>query len=180
MRLLFAVAISVLLAACGQADALRELARTEITVDAPRAEVFDTAFDVKGLSREIPLVSNTGTDQLFELIVDEQTPGWDTMKPKSVPFAEKVKLTMRLEDRREAVMRYSVNDGAVRAGVRWQFEDVDGGGTKVSFDLLPLEGTRTEGLTINQLELRMLARQSLDKIERMAKDRGGKIESVNG
>jgi hypothetical protein len=180
MRRLFTVMASLLLAACGQADALRELAKTEITVEAPRAEVFDTAFDVKDLSRSIPLVSNTGTDQLFELIVDERTPGWDKMKPEFVPFAESIKLTMRLEDRREAVMRYSVNDGEVRAGVSWQFEDVEGGGTKVSFDLLPLEGTRTEGLTINQLELRMLARQSLDKIERMAKDRGGKVQSING
>ncbi|NJL18698.1 MAG: hypothetical protein HC938_17650 [Nitrospira sp.] len=39
------------------------------------------------------------------------------------------------------------------------------GATKVSFDLLPLEGERSEGLTLNQLELRAMARQSLDKIE---------------
>jgi uncharacterized protein YndB with AHSA1/START domain len=169
MRLLFAAPLFLALAACG---GMKELAKTEMTVNAPRAEVFDTAFDVEDLERSIPLVTNSGTDQLFELVVDEHSDGWEGMKPDAVPFATKVKLTMELEDRREATLRYSVNDGAVKTGVKWYFEDIAGGGTKVSFDLLPLEGDRTEGLTINQLELRMLARESLDKIERMAKDRG--------
>lgn len=176
MRMMAILAASLLLAGCGK---VAELAKTEITVNAPRAEVFDTAFDVKNLSRSIPLVSNSGTDQLFELIVDDTDPDWSTVKPSAVPFAERIKLTFRLEDRREASLRYSVNDGEVKTGVTWQFEDVAGGGTKVSFDLLPLEGSRTDGLTINQLELRGMAREALDKIERMAKDRG-EVTSVNG
>jgi uncharacterized protein YndB with AHSA1/START domain len=176
MRWMFVATAALVLSGCGQ---VAELAKTEIIVPAPRAEVFDTAFNVKDIGRGIPLVSNMGTDQLFELVIDENTPGWDKAKPSAVPFAKKIKVTFRLEDRRDAALRYSVNDGEVKTGVTWKFEDIDGGGTKVSFDLLPLEGTRTEGLTVNQLELRMLARESLDKIERMAKDRGGTV-SVNG
>lgn len=168
MRIFLSLIVGLALTACSQ---VRELAKTEMTVNAPRAEVFDTAFPVDDLKRSIPLVSNSGTDQLFELILDDRTPGWEQMKPDAVPFAKKIKVTMNLEDRREARLRYSINDGEVKTGVIWHFEDM-GGGTKVSFDLLPLEGTRTEGLTINQLELRMLARQSLDRIERMAKERG--------
>lgn len=169
MRKFIIIAAAMALAACGK---MSELAKTELTVNAPRAEVFDTAFPVEQLRRSIPLVTNSGTDQLFELVVDEHSPGWESMKPDAVPFAKKVKLTMELEDRREATLRFSVNDGAVKTGVSWRFEDIDGGGTKVSFDLMPLEGDRTEGLTINQLELRAMARQSLDRIERMARDRG--------
>ena len=169
MRLLFLAPLLLALSACG---GLKELAKTEMTVNAPRAEVFDTAFPVDDLKRSIPLVTNGGTDQLFELVVDETSPDWERMKPDAVPFAKKIKLTMELEDRREATLRFSVNDGEVKTGVKWMFEDLDGGGTKVSFDLMPLEGDRTEGLTINRPELRALARQSLDRIERMAKDRG--------
>lgn len=178
MRLLILAPLMLALGACSGMGGLKELAKTEISVNAPRDEVFDTAFDVAALARSMPLVSNTGTDQQFEMIVDEQTPGWDAMKPDAVPFAKKIKVTMTLEDRRHAKLRYSINDGEVKAGVTWHFEDVSGGGTKVSFDLMPLEGERTEGLTINRLELRMLARQSLDKIERMAKDRGP--ATING
>lgn len=168
MRFILSILIGLSLAACSQ---VRELAKTEMTVNAPRAEVFDTAFPVEDLKRSIPLVTNSGTDQLFELVLDDRTPGWERMKPEAIPFATKIKVTMSLEDRREAKLRYSINDGEVKTGVVWHFEDV-GGGTKVSFDLLPLEGTRTDGLTVNQLELRILARQSLDRIERMAKERG--------
>ena len=172
MRLIITALIALVLSGCG---AMKELAKTEITVNAPRAEVFDTAFDVDEIKRSIPLVSNMGTDQLFELIIDDQTPGWDAVKPDAVPFAKKIKLTFTLENRRNAALRYSVNDGEVKTGVTWHFEDMEGGGTKVSFDLLPLEGDRTEGLTLNQLELRALARQSLDKIESMARERGGEV-----
>ncbi len=175
MRLLLIAPIMLALAACG---AVKDLVKTEMTVNAPRAEVFDTAFPVDDLKRSIPLVTNSGTDQLFELIVDEQSAGWEGMKPDAVPFAEKIKVTMTLEDRREAKLRYSINDGEVKTGVIWHFEDIAGGGTKVSFDLMPLEGKRIEGLTINQLELRALARKSLDKIERMAKERGP--ATING
>ena len=178
MRLLILAPLMLALGACSGMDGLKELAKTEISVNAPRDEVFDTAFDVADLARSMPLVSNTGTDQQFEMIVDEQTPGWDAMRPDAVPFAKKIKVTMTLEDRRNAKLRYSINDGEVKTGVTWHFEDVSGGGTKVSFDLMPLEGDRTEGLTINRLELRMLARQSLDKIERMAKERGP--ATING
>ncbi|MBA4747159.1 MAG: SRPBCC family protein [Sphingopyxis sp.] len=178
MRLLFLTPLLLALGACGGMDSLKELAKTEISVNAPRDEVFDTAFNVDELAESLSLVSNTGTDQQFEMIVDEQTPGWEAMKPDAVPFARKIKVTMTLEDRRDAKLRYSINDGAVKTGVTWHFEDVPGGGTKVSFDLMPLEGDRTEGLTINRLELRQLARKSLDKIERMAKDRGP--ATING
>lgn len=164
--------IVMFLALCGCSEA-RELAKTEIVVHAPRAEVFDTAFNVDEIKRSIPLVSNSGTDQLFELTLDDRSPGWSSAKPKEVPFAKELKVKMTLEDRREAALRYSINGNDVKTGVIWRFEDMDGGRTKVSFDLLPLEGDRTEGLTLNQLELRMLARTSLDKIERMAKERGG-------
>lgn len=172
MRPMVLTPLLLALTACGGMSELKELAKTEISVNAPRDEVFDTAFDVEDISRSLPLVSNTGTDQQFEMIVDEQSPGWAKMKPDAVPFATKIKVTITLEDRRDAKLRYSINDGEVKTGVTWHFEDVSGGGTKVSFDLMPLEGNRTEGLTINQLELRMLARESLDKIERMAKERG--------
>jgi uncharacterized protein YndB with AHSA1/START domain len=169
MRMLFLAPLLLALTACG---AVKDLAKTELTVNAPRAEVFDTAFPVDQLKRSIPLVTNAGTDQLFELEVDSSSDDWEDVKPDAVPFAEKIKLTFTLEDRREARMRYSVNDGEVKTGVTWKFEDMPGGGTKVSFDIMPLEGKRTDGLTINQLELRALARESLDKIERMAKERG--------
>lgn len=175
MRLLILAPIMLALGACG---AVKELAKTELTVNAPRAEVFDTAFPVDQLKRSIPLVTNAGTDQLFELEVDSKSEDWDDVKPKAVPFAEKIKLTFNLEDRREARLRFSVNDGEVKTGVTWKFEDMPGGGTKVSFDLMPLEGSRTDGLTINQLELRAMARESLDRIERMAKERGE--VTVNG
>jgi uncharacterized protein YndB with AHSA1/START domain len=175
MRLVFLAVFMLALGGCG---AVKDLAKTELTVNAPRAEVFDTAFPVDQLKRSIPLVTNAGTDQLFELEVDSTSEDWDDVKPKEVPFAEKIKLTFNLEDRREARLRFSVNDGEVKTGVTWKFEDMPGGGTKVSFDLMPLEGTRTDGLTINQLELRKLARESLDKIERMAKERGP--ATING
>lgn len=178
MRLLILAPFLLALGACGEMNGLKELVRTEISVNAPRAEVFDTAFDVAELAESLPLVSNTGTDQQFEMIVDEQSPGWEAMKPDAVPFAKKVKISITLEDRRDAKLRFSINDGEVKSGVTWHFEDVPGGGTKVSFDLMPLEGDRTEGLTVNQLELRKLARQSLDKIERLAQERGP--ATING
>ncbi|NJS15605.1 MAG: SRPBCC family protein [Sphingopyxis sp.] len=172
MRLFLAALLTLLLGACGS---VKELAKTEITVNAPRAEVFDAAFDVEGLKRSVPLVSNTGTRQLFELVLDDQSPQWNSIKPAAVPFAKKLKIVIELENRRDAEIRWSINDGEVKTGVTWQFEDMTEGATKVSFDLLPLEGERSEGLTLNQLELRAMARQSLDKIEAMAEKRGGRV-----
>jgi uncharacterized protein YndB with AHSA1/START domain len=175
MRLLLAAVLTLVLGAC---SAVKDLAKTEITVNAPRAEVFDAAFVVDDIKRTIPLVSNTGTRQLFELVLDEKSPQWSSIKPKAVPFAKKLKIMITLADRRDAEIRWSINDGEVKTGVTWQFEDMGEGATKMSFDLLPLEGNRSDGLTLNQLELRAMARESLDKVEAMARKRGGGV--ING
>lgn len=171
MRLILAI-LCLALAGCGKVS---ELTKTEIIVHAPRAEVFDAAFVVDDLKRVIPLVNNSGTDQLFELVIDEKSPQWEAVRPKDVPFAKDLKIRIILEDRRHARIRWAINGDDVKTGVEWHFEDLDNGRTKVSFDLLPLEGEKTEGLTLNQLELRLMARQSLDKIEDMARKRGGEV-----
>jgi hypothetical protein len=175
MRQIILLLATLLLAGCGTVS---ELAKTEITVNAPRDQVFDRAFVVDELQRVVPLVSNSGTDQLFELVIDESSPEWESVRPKEVPFAKELKIVITLEDRRRAKIRYTINGGDVKTGVEWAFADTDNGGTKVSFDLLPLEGSRTEGLTLNQLELRTMARASLDRIESMARDSGGTVEPI--
>lgn len=171
MRLIISL-MCLILAGCSQVS---ELAKTEIIVNAPRAEVFDTVFVVDELKTFIPLINNSGTDQLFELKIDEKSPRWKSLRPKEIDFAKELMIRIVLEDRRFAKISWTINNDDVKTGVKWEFEDMGDGRTKISFDLLPLEGDRTEGLTLNQMELRLMARQSLDKIEDMARKRGGGV-----
>lgn len=100
---------------------------------------------------------------LIELTLDEHSTDWNNICRKDGRFAKELKITINLEVRSDARIRWAINGNDAKTGVAWHFEDLAGG-----------------GLTLNQLEVCKVARGSLDKIERMAIARGGGVISVNG
>lgn len=177
-RFLIAAIASACLAGCGQADAggapandgeyvkdYRESDVSELTVHAPREKVFDAVFGAKAMKHQGTLVSNNGSEQIYEAVIDSQTPGWEEMTEGPAPFATTHKETMELSDRRTAKLRFNINDGEVRGGITWRFEDTASGGTSISYQILPLASTRTEDLS----ELRQATkRKAGELLERLS------------
>ena len=163
LRNLFLIAAALLLASCGEMAAL--VSQTK-TVAAPREEVFKKMFGTDGANfSDIPLVTNGGSTRLYELVVQKGDPGFAQIAPKERPDATKVKLAVAMEIPRETHIIYSVDDGAIRGGLKFTFEELAPGKTRVSFTIDELTGHDTKGLTVNTLKLHALGRDALNKLD---------------
>lgn len=150
------------LAGCGGVD----LADRTRTVAAPREEVFASMFGDDGAFAGMPLVSNGGSSRLYELVIDKNHPQWAQVAPKQRPDAHKVTVAIRMEIPRKAHLIYDVDNGALRTGLHFAFEELGPRQTRVSFTTDGLSGDDTEGLTVNSAALRRIARDALGKLDR--------------
>jgi hypothetical protein len=161
-RHLILIAAMLFAAGCGD---IAKLANQTKTVAAPREEVFAKMFGNDSLFTGLPLVTNGGSDRLYELVVEKNDPEWPMFAPKERPDAYKVKIAVQMEIPREAHMIYSVDDGAISTGLKFNFEELAPDRTRVTFTIDELTGHDTKGLTVNTVKLHQIAREALDKLD---------------
>lgn len=162
LRNLLLIAAALLLTGCGK---MAELVSQTKTVAAPREEVFAKMFGKDGKSFDgIPLVTNGGSTRLYEVVVQKGQPGFEQLVPKERPDASKIKLAVSMEIPRETHIIYSVDDGALQAGLKFTFEELAPGKTRVAFTIDDLTGHDTKGLAVNTIKLHALGRDALNKL----------------
>lgn len=158
--MLFAATLS--LAGCGD---IAQLANQTKTVAAPREAVFAKMFGDEGAFAGLPLVTNGGSDRLYELVVQKSDPEWAIVAPKERPDAHKVKIAVQMDIPREAHLIYSIDDGAVATGLKFNFEELAPDRTRVTFTIDDLTGHDSDGLEVNTGKLRDIARDALKKLD---------------
>ncbi|WP_257547747.1 hypothetical protein [Sphingopyxis sp. DBS4] len=161
-RISIVFAAPLLLASCGDAVLLANQTKT---VAAPREAVFAKMFGDDGAFAGLPLVTNGGSDRLYELVVEKSDPMWAQIAPKQRPDAYKVKIAVQMDIPREAHMIYSVDDGALATGLKFNFEELAPDRTRVTFTIDELTGDDTDGLAVNTGKLRGIARDALRKLD---------------
>ncbi len=161
-RIFMLCVVALLFAGCG--DAL-QLANQTKTVAAPREAVFAKMFGDDGAFAGLPLVTNGGSDRLYELVVERSDPMWAQIAPKQRPDAYKVKIAVQMDIPREAHLIYSVDDGALATGLQFHFEELAPDRTRVTFTIDDLTGDDTDGLVVNTGKLRGIARDALKKLD---------------
>ena len=161
-RISIVFAAPLLLAGCGDAVLLANQTKT---VAAPREAVFAKMFGDDGAFAGLPLVTNGGSDRLYELVVEKSDPMWNQIAPKQRPDAYMVKIAVQMDIPREAHMIYSVDDGALATGLKFNFEELAPDRTRVTFTIDDLTGHDSDGLTVNTGKLRGIARDALKKLD---------------
>ncbi len=161
-RISIVFAAPLLLAGCGDGVLLANQTKT---VAAPREAVFAKMFGNDGAFAGLPLVTNGGSDRLYELVVEKSDPMWTQIAPKQRPDAYKVKIAVQMDIPREAHMIYSVDDGALATGLKFNFEELAPDRTRVTFTIDELTGDDTDGLSVNTGKLRGIARDALNKLD---------------
>lgn len=163
LRNLFVIVAAFFLGGCGD---MVELVSQTKTVAAPREEVFKKMFGTDGaMFRDIPLVTNGGSNRLYELVLERNDPRWNLLAPKERPKAQKIKLAVTMEIPRETHIVYSVDDGALQTGLKFTFEELEPGKTRVAFTIDDLTGHDAEGMAVNTVKLHALARDALNKLD---------------
>lgn len=161
-RSMMLFAAMLLLAGCGD---VIQLANQTKTVAAPREAVFAKMFGDEGAFAGLPLVTNGGSDRLYELVITRNDPAWAQIVPKERPDAHKIKIAVQMEIPREAHLIYSIDDGAVATGLKFNFEELAPDRTRVTFTVDDLSGHDSDGLTVNTGKLRGIARDALKKLD---------------
>lgn len=161
-RMIIPIAAVLLATGCGK---MTELVNQTRTVAAPREQVFAKMFGDGSAFTGLPLVTNGGSTRLYELVVQKGEPGFDTMIPDERPDAQKVKIAVAMEIPRETHLIYSVDDGALTTGLKFTFEELAPGRTKVAFTIDDLTGHGSKGLMVNRSALQKIARDALDKLD---------------
>ncbi len=163
LRNLILIAAALLLAGCGDMAAL--VSQTK-TVAAPREEVFKKMFGTDGANfRDIPLVTNGGSSRLYELVVQKGQPGFETLIPDERPEAQKVRFAIEMNIPRETHILYSVDDGALQTGLKFTFDELAPGTTRVAFTIDDLTGHDAKGLMVNTAKMHAIAREALDRLD---------------
>lgn len=162
LRMMTMIAAMLLATGCGK---MAELANRTRTVAAPREEVFAKMFGNDSAFTGLPLVTNGGSTRLYELVVQKGEPGFDTMIPDERPDAHKVKIAVAMEIPRETHLIYSVDDGALKTGLKFTFDELAPDRTKVAFTIDDLTGEGAKGLMVNRSALQKIARDALDKLD---------------
>ena len=162
VRVMMAMAAMLLAAGCGK---MIELANQTRTVAAPREEVFARMFGDDGAFAGLPLVTNGGSTRLYELVAEKGEPGFDKLVPDERPEAYKVKIAVAMEIPREAHLVYSVDDGALRTGLKFTFEELAPDRTCVAFTIDELTGDGAKGLEVDRSALKRIARDALGKLD---------------
>ena len=75
------------------------------------------------------------------------------------------KIAVQMDIPREAHMIYSVDDGALATGLKFNFEELAPDRTRVTFTIDELTGDDTDGLAVNTGKLRGIARDALRKLD---------------
>ncbi len=162
LRHAFLIAAMLLVTGCGGAAKLMNQTKT---VAAPREEVFAKMFGNDSAFTGLPLVTNGGSERLYELVVEKNDPEWQAFVPPQRPDAYKVKFAVQMSIPREAHMIYSVDDGAVTAGLKFNFEELAPDRTRVTFTIDDLAGHDAEGLAVNTVAINQIARDALKKLD---------------
>lgn len=162
IRKMAMLAAMLLLAGCGK---VVELANQTRTVAAPREAVFEKMFGDAGEFTGLPLVSNGGSSRTYELVVQKGDREWPMIAPKQRPDAYQVKIMVQMEIPSETHMVYSIDEGAVVAGLKFNLEELAPDRTKVSFSIDELSGTDTAGLEVNSGAVTKIARSALKKLD---------------
>jgi hypothetical protein len=161
-RMMVPIAAMLLATGCGK---MAELANQTRTVAAPREQVFAKMFGDDSAFTGLPLVTNGGSTRLYELVVQKGEPGFKQMVPDERPEAYKVKIAVAMEIPREAHLIYSVDDGALKTGLKFTFDELAPDRTRVAFAIDDLTGTETKGLAVNRSALTKIARDALGKLD---------------
>lgn len=156
--------IAALLFTTGCGDVYKLVNKTK-TVAAPREEVFARMFGDESVFTGLPLVTNGGSDRLYELVVEKTDPEWAQFVPAERPDAYKVKIAVQMAIPREAHMIYSIDDGAVSTGLKFNFEELAADRTRVTFTIDELSGHDTKGLAVNTVALHRIAADALQKLD---------------
>lgn len=162
LRHMIMLAAMLFVTGCGDAAKLMNQTRT---VAAPREEVFAKMFGNDSAFTGLPLVTNGGSERLYELVVEKSDPQWAAFVPPQRPDAYKVKFAVQMSIPREAHMIYSVDDGAVTAGLKFNFEELAPDRTRVTFAIDDLSGHDAEGLVLNTFAINKIARDALKKLD---------------
>ena len=162
LRSMFLGAALLLTAGCGK---MIELANQTRTVAAPREAVFARMFGDDGAFAGLPLVTNGGSTRLYELVAEKGEPGFEKLVTDERPEAYKVKIAVAMEIPREAHLIYSVDDGALRTGLKFTFEELAPDRTRVAFTIDELTGAGAKGLEVNRSALKRIARDALGKLD---------------
>lgn len=161
-RMMIPVAALLLATGCGK---MVELANQTRTVAAPREEVFARMFGDDSMFAGLPLVTNGGSTRLYELVTKKGEPGFEKMVPEERPEAYNIKIAVAMEIPHEAHLIYSVDDGALKTGLKFTFEEVAPDRTRVAFAIDELSGDGAKGLQVNRSALRRIARDALNKLD---------------
>ena len=162
LRSMMLFAAMLLFAGCGD---MARLANQTKTVAAPREQVFAKMFGDEGAFTGLPLVTNGGSDRLYELVIEKNDPEWAMVAPKERPDAHKIKIAVQMEIPREAHLIYSIDDGAVATGLKFHFEELAPDRTRVTFTIDDLTGHDSDGLAVNTGKLRGIAQDALKKLD---------------
>lgn len=163
IRTMMMIASLLLLGGCGE---IAELVSQTRTVAAPREEVFARMFGRDGSEfAELPLVTNGGSTRLHEAVIRRGEKGFAKFAPKERPDAETIRLAVTMEIPRETHIIYDVDEGALKTGLKFTFEELAPGQTRVRFQIDDLTGHASEGLTVNAVKLHAIARSALDRLD---------------
>src|SRR3546814_10055340 len=113
----------------------------------------------------LPLVTNCGSTRLYESVAEKGVPGFKMLIPYERPEAYKVKIAVAMEIPRESHLIYSVDEGALRTGLKFTFEELAPDRTRVSFTIDELTGDGAKGLEVNRSTLKRIARDALGKLD---------------
>jgi len=162
LRHFFLIAAMLLIGGCG--DVAKLVNQTKV-VAAPREQVFAKMFGDGSTFTGLPLVTNGGSDRLYELVVEKSDPEWAMVAPKERPDAYKVKIAVQMDIPREAHLLYSVDDGAIATGLKFNFEELAPDRTRVTFQIDELTGHDTKGIAVNTIKLHQIASDALRKLD---------------
>src|SRR3546814_4573522 len=109
--------------------------------------------------------TNGGSTRQDESVADEGELWYEKLIPDELPEAYKVKIDVAMEIPREAHLIYSVDDGALRTGLKFTFEELAPDRTRVAFTIDELTGDGAKGLEVNRSVLRKIARDALGKLD---------------
>src|SRR3546814_3885339 len=108
--------------------------------------------------------TNGGSTRQDESVADEGELWYEKLIPDELPEAYKVKIAVAMEIPREAHLIYSVDDGALRTGLKFTFEELAPDRTRVAFTIDELTGDGAKGLEVNRSEEHTSELQSLMRI----------------
>src|SRR3546814_6605197 len=83
-----------------------------------------------------------------------------------------------MEIPREAHLIYSVDDGALRTGLKFTFEELAPERTRVAFTIDELTGDGAKGLEVNRSTVKRIDRDALGKLDDRSEEHTSELKSL--